>query len=394
MRTHSDTIVIVSALLMPWGGCEDLWSRTVPFLQDRGYQVVVCKHHIDEDHPKIAEHIRQGVTFLATYPKRPLVVRAYRKVLRKVKQLLGSGRTVDKYGFGRSDEVVTFAKYLRNYPVKLVLVSQGINFEGLGYAHACMENDIPYVIVSHKAIDFYWPPNDHRVGMRTVLENARQCYFVSQHNKRLTEEQFGLRLPDSQVVFNPVKPTQHIPYPATTGVFHLCCIGRLFIIEKGQDILIRTLSQEKWKRRPVKVSIIGTGPDEAVLKELAELLGVSNVSFCGEVSDVYRIWQDAHALVMPSRTEGLPLVIVEAMMAGRPIITTDVGGNKEFLEEGVTGFIGHASDVSFGETLERAWQQRERWREMGDEAAVSIRKIVPESPERIFADLLEKHIHE
>lgn len=394
MNNHTDTIIVVSDLLLPWGGCEDLWSKTVPHLQEKGYQIVVCKYRIDEDHPKIAALIQQGVTFLATYRKRSLIVRAFRKVYSKLTQRMRNRHGLDKYGFSRSDETVTFKKYLKAYPVKLVLVSQGINFQGLGYAHACMENNIPYVIVSHKAVDFYWPPADYREGMRAVLENARQCYFVSEHNKRLTEEQFGIRLPTSEIVFNPVKLTQRVSYPDTDNGFHLCCIGRLFMVDKGQDMLIRALSREKWKKRPIKVSIIGTGPDELVLKELVELLGASNLSFCGEVNDIYEVWKQAHALVLPSRTEGLPLVIVEAMMAGRPVITTDVGGNKEFLEEGVTGFIGEASDASFEETLERAWQHRERWEEMGNQAAASIREKVPESPERIFANLLEKHVHE
>src|SRR3546814_14979498 len=101
-------------------------------------------------------------------------------------------------------------------------------------------------------------------------------------------------------------------------------------------MLIRLLSQPKWRSRPVIVNFVGTGPDETVLKELAQLLGVNNINFHGHIDNVYELWSRSHALVLPSRTEGLPLVIVEAMMAGRPVITTDVGGNKEFLEEGVT----------------------------------------------------------
>lgn len=390
---QKDTVVIVSTILTAWGGCEDLWSATVPLLQNRGYHVVVCKQQIDDDHPKIVSHIQQGVEFLATYRRKSLVMRACQKVVRKMKQVLHIGTAPAKYSFGYSDEALTFANYLKAYRVKLVLISQGANFEGLGYAYACMVKKIPYVVVSHKAIDFYWPPVDHRIGMREVLVNARGCYFVSQHNKQLTEEQFGIRLPGSRVIFNPVKPTEYIPYPATEDTFQLCCIGRLFLVEKGQDILIRALSQAKWKNRPLRVVIVGSGPDELVLKQMVELLGVEQLSFLGEVNNIYEVWRESHALVLPSRTEGLPLVIVEAMMAGRPVITTDVGGNKEFLEEGVTGFLGYASDRSFEETLERAWQQRERWREMGKQAAATIRNRVPSSPERIFADLLEHHIY-
>lgn len=385
---NKGTIFIASAIMDAWGGSEELWSETVPFLRQSGYHVTVCKHYIDRDHPKIARHIREGIEFLPTSPPQPFVVRACRKIIGKTIQLLRIDLHKGKPGFALSYDALTFKKYLREYRPKLVLISQGVNFDGLGYAHACLDLDIPYVIVSHKAVDFYWPPNHYRSAMRTVLLEAARCYFVSNHNKQLTEEQFGVRLPNAEVIFNPVKPTEYIPYPNGNGSIHLCCIGRLFAIEKGQDMLIRVLSQQKWKDRSVKVSIIGTGPDEDVLKEMATLLESSNVSFRGHVDNVYEMWSHSHALVMPSRTEGLPLVIVEAMMAGRPVITTDVGGNKELLKEGETGFISYAHDESLDATLERAWANRTRWKDMGKRAAETIRETIPPSPERIFADKL------
>lgn len=401
VQREKKTIFIASSI-NEWGGSEELWSKAAPYLLDQGYHVIACRGYVDIWHPKTVSLMQQGVEFLTTHslPRKPVVQRLYQKAIRKTKRLLGlktKPRPVDKFKFDQPVEVLTFNKsifisHLKAYDTKLVLVSQGGNFDGMVYAQACMESGVPYVIVSHKAIDFYWPPVDYRGGMREVWAGAAGCYFVSAHTQRLTEEQFGIRLAHSKVVFNPVKSRKLIPYPDTDNFFELCCIGRLDIVEKGQDILIRALSREKWKKRPVSVSIVGTGPDEELLKDLAKLLGAGNVFFRGQISDTYEVWKKAHALVLPSRTEGLPLVIVEAMMAGRPVITTDAGGNKEFLEEGVTGFIGYANDVSFEETLERAWQMRTAWKDMGARAASSIRQRVPELPERDFANLLTSHI--
>lgn len=382
------TIVVATAIMDAWGGSEELWSKTASVLQQDGYSIVLCKHRVDADHPKIARHIKEGVQPITTSPRKPFLVRLYWKIVLKLFRIFRINPNKGKPGFALSYDAITFKSYLKKNPPKLVLISQGINFDGLGYAYACMDLGIPYTIVSHKAVDFYWPPTYYRNDMREVLLRAQRCFFVSQHNMRLTEEQFGVRFDNGEVVFNPVKPTEYIPYPENSDVFRLCCIGRLFALEKGQDMLLRVLSQDKWKNRPIHVSIIGSGPDEEVLKEMATLLDTPNVSFAGQVHNVYDLWAHSHALIMPSRTEGLPLVIVEAMMAGRPVITTDVGGNKEFLEEGVTGFIGYAHDESLDETLERAWQNRARWKEMGERATVAIRKTVPACPERIFADKL------
>lgn len=388
-KAKKQTVFIASSIMDAWGGSEELWVKTVPYLQLAGFDVVVCKHYIHREHRRIAALIDEGVTFLPTAPAKPFHVRLFWKIVNKIRFWIGIKGDPGKPSFYYSYDSLTFKKYLKQYQPRMVLVSQGVNFDGLHYAHACLDTNIPYALVSHKAVDFYWPQHfEHREVMRSIFKNARHCFFVSRHNQQLTEEQYGIRLPESQVIFNPVKPTEYIPYPSSEDVFQLCCVGRIFIVEKGQDMLIRVLSQPKWRSRPVIVNFIGTGPDETVLKELAQLLGVTNINFYGHVDNVYELWSKSHALVLPSRTEGLPLVIVEAMMAGRPVITTDVGGNKEFLEEGVTAFIGHANDVSFQDAMERAWENRGRWEEMGKQASCSIRSRIPANPEKIFAEYL------
>lgn len=397
--------VFIASSIGEWGGSEELWSKAVPYLLARGYHVVACRPYLLHSHPKIAQLVSQGVELLQTHslPNVSPAMGWLEKVLGKIRRRLGIKnvpRAVEEYQFDQPPEIllfdkVLFAKFLKSYDPVLVLVSQGGNFDGLVYGEACRANHVPYVIVSHKTVDFYWPPTVFRERMRNVYTGARQCYFVSDHTKRFTEEQFGVRLPASEVIFNPVKLTEFIPYPDTDDVFQLCCMGRLDVVQKGQDILVRALSGEQWRDRPVQVMVIGSGPDERALKELVSLLGVQQkIVFVGEVNDIGEIWRKCHALVLPSRAEGLPLVIVEAMMAGRPVITTDVGGNKEFLEDGVTGFIGYANDASFEDTMERAWQHRENWKEMGERAARSIRESVPESPEQIFAELIITHANE
>src|SRR5690606_8461020 len=151
----------------------------------------------------------EGVEFLPTSPVRPLPVRVYRKIIEKLRLALRLPPYTGRPAFSLSNEALTFQKYLKKYQPKMVLVSQGVNFDGLGYAYGCMELNIPYTIVSHNAVDFYWPPAPHRNEMRNVMLGARRCFFVSQHNKRLTEEQFGVRLANSEVIFNPVNPTAY-----------------------------------------------------------------------------------------------------------------------------------------------------------------------------------------
>ena len=98
---------------------------------------------------------------------------------------------------------------------------------------------------------------------------------------------------------------------------------------KAIDIVIEALAILKSSGRVVTATIVGEGPEEVRLKAQAERLGVADaVSFVG-----YRPARDAFAmgrmLVIPSRAELLPYVVLEAAAAGMPIIATEVGGVPE-----------------------------------------------------------------
>ena len=148
------------------------------------------------------------------------------------------------------------------------------------------------------------------------------------------------------------------------------------------------MSEKKWRDRPLKISLIGKGMDEAALKDMVSLLNVTNLEFKGQIDDIESMWSEYHALVLPSRSEGLPLSMVEAMAAGRPVIISNAGGNAELVEEGITGFIGYPNEESFEQAMERAWNKRDQWKQMGEKAARYVSEHVPHSPEKDFANLI------
>ena len=164
----------------------------------------------------------------------------------------------------------------------------------------------------------------------------------------------------------------------------------MLVAEKGQDILLNVLSRDKWKARPLEVTFYGKGMHSQGLEEAAALLDIRNVQFAGFTRDVTEIWRTHHGLVLPSRAEGLPLSLVEAMLCGRPAIITDVGGNAEVLDDNETGFLATGASVyEFDAALERAWQRRAEWEAIGLLAASRIRTLVPEDPGGLFtAELL------
>jgi glycosyltransferase involved in cell wall biosynthesis len=227
--------------------------------------------------------------------------------------------------------------------------------------------------------------------MRAAYQGARRAWFVSRHNQELTEFSIGCRLPNASVVRNPtgVELAQCSPldWPATEPVWRLACVARLAVRDKGQDLLIQALALPHWRERPLHVSICGKGPNAGSLQRLAELLDVRCLHFTGHTESLDAVWRQHHGLILPSRVEGLPLAMVEAMLCGRPVIATRVAGIPEVLEDGASGFLAAAPTVEhLDEAMQRAWGRRHEWQAMGQEAGHHIRRLMPEHPAEVFLD--------
>lgn len=374
-RSH---ITILSTCSEPWGGSEELWKSVIPHLQKNNFAVSVLKKKIQFSHPKFQEVKAFNADLVELDPSG--MNSRFGLIKKGINFLLFPDKDLS---------AMRFQRYLKKNNPALVIISQGNNFDGLHFARICADLNIKYVIVSHKAIDYLWPRPGDRKWMIHSFKNAERCFFVSHQNQILTEEQFGFRFLNAQIVRNPLKITPVVlPYPSTDSGCRLACIGRLFVAEKGQDILLRVLAKKKWQERNLKITFVGDGRDSVGLKAMANLLDLKNVVFSGYKKDIKQVLMEHHALVLPSRNEGLPLVIMEAMAAGRMVIATNAGGSVTLINETKTGFIGDATIESLDSALERAWNKRKHWKQMGIDANKCIKKSIPEFPEIEFAEVV------
>lgn len=381
-------IAILSCTTDDWGGSEDLWARSVPILKNHNCSITVYKNNINFSHPEMVRLAENGVDLI------PLTLTSFvKRVFKRLKSKILKSPVTNPLATSGFPE--KFGRLLRNKHPDIAMIIQGINFDGLEYAYECFRLGVPYIIFANKGVDFYWPPDGHRLEMRKIFQAAKKCYFSSKHNLTLTEEQFGFRFSNAEILWNTVKLSRKpLPYPTDDKIVKLACIGRLFIIDKGQDMLFRILNKEHWRGRNIEVSIIGKGTDEQGLKDMAELLNLPNVKFVGQQEDISAIWKTHHALILPSRSEGLALTLIEAMAAGRPSIVTKAGGHPEVIQHGVNGFICDAAEDSLEECMEQAWQQRHRWEQIGKEANNFVNKNIPDHPEKEFASSIIRLLHE
>lgn len=128
----------------------------------------------------------------------------------------------------------------------------------------------------------------------------------------------------------------------------LLYVGRLSD-EKGVDDLLQAFRLIATSEDAVRLHVVGSGPSADDLQGLADQLGIAGaVIFYGFVPKGPELWahfDDADVFVLPSRTEGLPRVIAEAMARGLPVVSTAVGGIPELIEHEENGMLVKPGNV-------------------------------------------------
>jgi len=135
------------------------------------------------------------------------------------------------------------------------------------------------------------------------------------------------------------------PAPMPKGPRRLVAIGRL-VEQKGQLALIRAMADVQ---ADVHLTLIGDGDMRTKIEALIARHGLAaRVTLTGWVDEarIKAELANAHALVMPSFAEGLPMVVMEAMAAARPVIATYIAGTPELVRDGQTGWLVPAGDVA------------------------------------------------
>ena len=350
----------------PWGGSEELWSQTAVRLRETGHDVVASVPYWPSLSPRITSLAGKGIKLNAhRSAQSPFIARKWHSAMRKLGQKAGEFR------------------WLQRQAPDLVVISQGAIGDGMEWLKFCLEKKLPFVAISHCNTESWWPDDGAVAGMAEAFSAARKLFCVSRTNLALLERQLSVRLSNAEIVDNPcnVSPEHPVAWPVETGILRLACVARLDPVAKGQDVLFQVLARPPWRERAIEVNLYGTGPFAQTLQRLAGYLHLEKVQFRGHVNDVAAIWALNHLLVLPSRYEGRPLGLVEAMWSGRPSVVTDVGGNAELCVHGETGFVAAAPVAGiFEQTMERAWDRRAEWRKMGEAARLRAEQMLTRDP--------------
>ena len=169
---------------------------------------------------------------------------------------------------------------------------------------------------------------------------------------------------------------------ASDGPLRILYVGQL-IRGKGVDLMLKALAMLEI---PWRATVVGDGNDRAMLEGLAASLQIADrVRFTGWTDEPETFFADCDAAVFPSRwQEPFGLSGAEALAHGIPVAAFDIGGVREWLTDGKSGFVVPEQDISaLAEKLELFYREPELRKKMGDAGRESVRERF--SPERFLA---------
>jgi len=188
-------------------------------------------------------------------------------------------------------------------------------------------------------------PRVRLLARRAIASRLDAHVAVGERAAREVEEIAGLRRGSVRAIANGV-PSRSAAGPSAPGRGHgpglvVGSLGRL-TEQKGYDLLVAALPSLPAAR----VVLVGDGPERQALERLASELGVAErFRITGWKADARAELPSFDVFALPSRWEGMPLSILEAMHAGLPVLATDVGSIAEVVADGDTGFVVAPDDL-------------------------------------------------
>lgn len=164
--------------------------------------------------------------------------------------------------------------------------------------------------------------------------------------------------------------------PRLEGPLRLLCVGRLSF-EKGHTVLLSALAELRGRGVDFSCTLVGDGPLRGALQRQAAALGLlDRLVFTGsaEPARVAEHYAACDVVVLASLSEGVPVVLMEAMARGLPVVATRVGGVPELVEHGRTGLVVDPGDsAALAAALAQIAQNRDWALGLGREAVVKVR---------------------
>jgi glycosyltransferase involved in cell wall biosynthesis len=346
--------IISTTKNLPWAATDEVWLRLAVSAVKKGHTIYAAVDKTLQLDARIPCDLRQSILpFIRRRSFRPM------RVFLAIEKHLSSFFQLEK----NSD---------------IIIINGGSIFDTFNqpeifeFSKKCR---VPLIFFCHGHSEFYPVPD--RKGLRDFLARMKGLVFVAEENQRTIETQLAVKFSNASVVrnsssFDLLEP---LPWP-DKSVPQFAIVARLDSYWKGHEVLFRILAQDQWKNREWNLRCYGEGADKSYLEELICHFGLQDkVALCGHIQDIQDVWKTSQILLLPTKAESFSLAMLEAMMCGRPVVTTDVGDQALAIKDNETGWLADCGTPrAFSTALEKAWQQKANWREIGAIAHQAAKK--------------------
>lgn len=220
------------------------------------------------------------------------------------------------------------------------------------------------------------------------LERCQAPILILSAHMRESLNQCGLNGARALLIPNGVDSQQFCPCPwEEKEALTVICVAKMRY-QKGVDVLLRAWRRVLKQMPQARLRLVGDGPQFEALRCLAGELGVtSSVEFAGLCTDVPQQLRRARIAVLPSRWEGMPNALLEAMACGLACIATRVSGNKDVIEHGINGLLAEPENPAvLAEALLLLLKNEELCRHYGRAARRHIEQYY------VFEELMNRHM--
>ena len=210
--------------------------------------------------------------------------------------------------------------------------------------------------------------NPYLPGLKSFFANEMRglegIVVLSKSDERLFRENLGL---ESVTIYNPLTLTPR--GRASVEYKKFLAIGRFSPKHKGFDLLIKAFAKFSQTNNDWMLEIVGEGDEENIYRQLiAEHHLEQRVKICPFTNDIQRHYAGASVYVLSSRWEGQPLVLVEAMAHGLPIVSSDLPVAKELLEGRGCGIFFNCGDINDMALALSRMSSTTEWADMSEKA--------------------------
>lgn len=213
----------------------------------------------------------------------------------------------------------------------LGIIAPKINPKTIGWQHNSFD---AYLKNKNR---YYWKQNEI---FKRFIPQLDRYVVLTNHDKEMFVKNLGIK---SNVIYNPKSFTSNLKSSVNNQRF--LAAGR-FTYQKGFDLLVESFYEFSKHNSEWKLVLVGEGEDRDKIKSLIENYGLQDrISIEPFTNNIQKYFLNSSGLLLSSRWEGMPMIVLESMELGVPIISYKISSSKELIENNVDGILVNKFDT-------------------------------------------------